>query len=124
MLMNMLIVALGGAVGAVLRYLTGLGALRVFGPGFPWGTFTVNLVGSFLMGLCFVLLAEKSGQARLLLMTGALGGFTTFSAFSLDAVTLWQRGAHLSAASYTFGTVILGFVGLIAGIAFAKGLTA
>ena len=93
MLSHLLQVALGGALGASARYLVGLGTLRLIGPGFPWGTLTVNVVGSFAMGLLVVVLAEVWGNRFApLLMTGLLGGFTTFSAFSLDAVALFERG--------------------------------
>ena len=98
MILTGLSVALGGAIGATLRWLTGQLTLRAMGPGFPWGTVAVNLLGSFLMGVMVVVLAEKGGnRAAPFLMTGVLGGFTTFSAFSLDAVTAaafssgWRR---------------------------------
>ncbi|MFJ5486868.1 CrcB family protein [Hansschlegelia beijingensis] len=83
-----LLVALGGALGSVARYLVNIASSRVFGMGFPWGTLTVNVVGGFAMGLLAALLALKGGsqEMRVFLMTGVLGGFTTFSAFSLDAV--------------------------------------
>jgi CrcB protein len=122
MLATLFLVALGGAIGAVARYLTGLGALRVMGPGFPFGTLTVNIVGSFLMGVVAVLVIDKSG-ARFspFLMTGLLGGFTTFSAFSLDAVSLWEKGATGGAAIYVVASVVLSLGGLVAGLAIARG---
>ena len=122
MISTLLQVALGGAVGAVARYLTGLGALRVFGAGFPVGTLAVNVLGSFLMGVLAVVLVQKSG-ARFspLLMTGLLGGFTTFSAFSLDAVALWEKGAAGAAAIYVVASVLLSIAGLIAGLTLARG---
>ena len=121
MIQNTLLVALGGALGASLRYLTGLGLTRALGHGFPYGTLAVNVVGSFLMGAVVVLAAER-GLTHLspLVVTGLLGGFTTFSAFSLDAVTLWQRGAVVPAALYVAGSVAGGLVALVAGIAFAR----
>lgn len=92
-------VALGGAIGATARYLTGTVAMRVMGPGFPWGTLTVNVVGSFLMGLLVIVLAERlDNRLAPFLMTGLLGGFTTFSAFSLDTWMLLEQGAPLKAA--------------------------
>lgn len=116
-------VALGGAVGASCRYLTNVGAMRLLGSGFPYGTMTVNVIGSFCMGLLVVTLAHKGGNAFApLLMTGVLGGFTTFSAFSLDAVTLYQRGDMMLAAIYVFASVAVGLVALIAGMAVARGV--
>ena len=93
MFLNLTYVALGGALGAVMRYLAGLGVIRLVGTGFPLGVVTVNIVGSFLMGL-FVVFAHRKGIIHLspLVMTGFLGGFTTFSAFSLEAVTLFEKG--------------------------------
>ena len=117
-------VALGGALGASARYLTGRATLHLFGPGFPWGTLVVNVVGSFLMGVLVVALAHLSANRLApLLMTGLLGGFTTFSAFSLDAVTLWERGQSLQAAGYVAASVILSIGALFAGLAVARSLT-
>ena len=110
-------VALGGALGASARYLTNVTATRVMGHGYPWGTLTVNVLGSFLMGVLVVVLAKKGGNAFApLLMTGLLGGFTTFSAFSLDAVTLFERGQAGSAALYVVASVTLSLAAIIAGI--------
>ena len=116
--MTIFYVALGGAFGAALRYLTSLVVA------FPFGTLAVNVVGSFAMGLAFVLIAQK-GLDRVVLfaMTGVLGGFTTFSAFSLDAFRLYERGDVGSAALYVVGSVILSLLGLVAGIALARGMT-
>lgn len=117
-------VALGGAIGAAGRYLTGLAALRLLGPGFPWGTLTVNVVGSFVMGVLVVTLAHLgANRFAPLLMTGILGGFTTFSAFSLDALTLWERGETLTAALYVGASVGLSLAAIIAGLALARSLT-
>ena len=117
-------VALGGAIGAAGRYLTGLAALRLLGPGFPWGTLTVNVVGSFVMGVLVVTLAHLgANRFAPLLMTGILGGFTTFSAFSLDALTLWERGETLTAALYVGASVSLSLAAIIAGLALARSLT-
>ena len=84
MITSIIQVAIGGAIGAVGRYLTGVAAVRVMGHGYPWGTLTVNIVGSFLMGVLIIVLMGKDGGVRMapLFMTGMLGGFTTFSAFS------------------------------------------
>lgn len=108
MLTNLLHVVLGGGIGAGLRYLTNVGALRLFGPGFPVATLVVNILGSFLMGLLVELLAQRGGQRLApFLMTGVLGGFTTFSAFSLDTMTLWQRGETALALVYVGMSVVL-----------------
>jgi len=108
MLTNLLHVVLGGGIGAGLRYLTNVGALRLFGPGFPVATLVVNVLGSFLMGLLVELLAQRGGQRLApFLMTGVLGGFTTFSAFSLDTITLWQRGETVPALVYVGMSVVL-----------------
>ncbi|MBT8408353.1 MAG: fluoride efflux transporter CrcB [Alphaproteobacteria bacterium] len=125
MISTLLQVALGGAIGASARYLAGVAAIRLLGPGFPWATVTVNIAGSFLMG-AFVVLAAHRGLTHMspLIMTGLLGGFTTFSAFSLDAVTLYERGAMAQAAGYVAGSVILSIAGLFAGMAVARALFA
>lgn len=114
-------VALGGASGAVLRYLTGLAAMRLIGPGFPWGTLIVNILGSFAMGVLVVVLAHLSGQRFApLLLTGFLGGFTTFSAFSLDAVTLYERGDVGLAMLYVLASVLFSIAALFAGLLIAR----
>ena len=111
-------VAAGGAIGAVLRFLTVQGAVRLFGAGVPLGTFAVNVIGSFVMGLAAVWLIERVGGARFapFLMTGILGGFTTFSAFSLDAFYLFEDGRYGVAAVYVIGSVALAIGALVAGI--------
>ena len=113
------LVALGGGIGAACRHLVNLGAHRLLGPGFPAGTMAVNILGSLLMGLLagwLALRASGSQDVRLFLGTGVLGGFTTFSAFSLDAAELWQRGAPESAAFYVLGSVFLSIAALLAGL--------
>ncbi len=115
-------VALGGAIGASLRYMTGVGTIRLFGPGLPWGTFVVNVVGSFIMGVVVVTLAHK-GMTRQLapfLMTGMLGGFTTFSAFSLDVLTMYERGDTTQAALYAAASVFLSLAAIILGLFAAR----
>ena len=122
MMTSLIQVALGGAIGASARYLTNVATFRFFGPGFPWGTVVVNVLGSFLMGVLVVVLAQLSGNRFApLLMTGVLGGFTTFSAFSLDAVTLWERGEALYAFGYMAGTVSVSIAALVAGLFVARG---
>jgi CrcB protein len=117
---HLLIVAAGGGIGAGLRHLANLAALRLFGPGFPWGTVFVNIAGSLAMGLLAGWLARRTGgssmEMRLFLATGILGGFTTFSAFSLDLAVLWQRGAIGAAAGYAIGSVVLSIAAVFAGI--------
>lgn len=125
MLWSALQVALGGALGAGGRYLVNRLAMHVLGAGFPWGTLAVNVMGSFAMGVVVVLLAHR-GAAHLvpLLATGVLGGFTTFSAFSLDAVLLWERGESLLSLGYVFASVLLSIAALVAGLLLARSLIA
>ena len=117
-------VALGGALGATLRYFAGLGVLRVFGPSpFPVATLGVNVLGSFFMGLFVIWVAERSaGSYSPFLMTGLLGGFTTFSAFSLDAVALYERGELGLAGLYVTASVLLSIAGLVLGMLVARGV--
>jgi CrcB protein len=123
MLTTLLQVAAGGALGAAARYLASVGTMRLLGPGFPWATLMVNVAGSFLMGALVVVLAHKGGtRPAPFLMTGVLGGFTTFSAFSLDALTLWERGEAGQAAAYVLGSVALSLAAITAGLALVRGL--
>jgi CrcB protein len=118
-----LLVALGGAIGSVLRYYVGQGALRLMGPAFPWGTLTVNVVGCFVIGVFAEMIARRFGASadlRLLLITGFLGGFTTFSAFSLDAISLFERGDLASGAAYMMASVGLSMLAVFAGLAVAR----
>ncbi|PYF10995.1 camphor resistance protein CrcB [Rhodobacter viridis] len=125
MIQTLLFVALGGALGSALRYLVNVSLPRLMGHGFPYATMVVNVVGSFAMGVLVVVLAMKGGNRFApFLMTGILGGFTTFSAFSLDAAKLWEAGEVTTAASYVVGTVVLGLAALFAGMAFARGFFA
>lgn len=119
MMTTVLSVALGGALGAVGRYLIGLAVA------FPLGTLTVNIVGSFVIGAVWVLLAAKGMQHWLpFLMTGFLGGFTTFSAFSLDTMRLVETGRIGAAGSYVLASVVLSLIACAAGLWLAKGMTA
>jgi len=114
-----LVVFLGAGLGGVLRQAVNVGAARLLGFGFPWGTLTVNIVGSIAMGLLAEFFVVRSGlpqELRLFLTTGILGGFTTFSTFTLDAVTLWDRGQWGLAVGYVSLSLILSLVGLVAGI--------
>lgn len=116
---NLLLVLIGGAFGAGLRHEVGRLSLRALGPGFPWGTLTVNLVGGLLMGLLAGTFARTGAneQLRLFIAVGVLGGFTTFSAFSLETFTMIQRGdvtmAALYASASVVGSVLLLFVGVM-----------
>jgi len=122
---QVLLVALGGGIGAGMRHLSGLLALRLLGPGFPFGTAFVNVVGSFVMGVFVELLARRLGaspELRLFFATGVLGGFTTFSSFSLDAAVLYERGDLALAAIYVFGSVALGIAALFAGLSLVRAI--
>ncbi|MBL3564009.1 fluoride efflux transporter CrcB [Rhodovulum sulfidophilum] len=105
---TLLQVALGGAIGSVGRYLSSVAATSLLGRGFPWGTIFVNVLGSFLMGVLIVVLAKKGGTSFApFFQIGLLGGFTTFSSFSLDAMTLFERGQAELAIAYVAGSLIL-----------------
>ncbi len=120
---NVLLVALGGGLGAALRHGVNLVALRLLGPNFPWGTFTINIAGSLAMGIFIELLARRfsgSEGLRLFVATGILGGFTTFSSFSLDFAVLWQLGAVGAALGYVAGSVALSLAAVFVGFWLAK----
>ena len=121
-----LLVFVGGGIGASLRHAVNLISARGLGTAFPWGTFLINISGSLVMGLIAGYLAFKGGASqpwRLFLMTGILGGYTTFSAFSLDAALLYERGEIGSALFYVLGSVVLSIAGLFAGLALVRHLT-
>lgn len=121
-----LIVGVGGAIGSMLRYAAGLLALRLWGAAFPWGTLTVNISGSFLIGilagLMLSLTTETQEATRLFAIIGVLGGFTTFSAYSLDSLLLLQKGEYLLAAGYILGSVILSILATALGYWFTRAL--
>jgi CrcB protein len=120
-----LLVAVGGAIGSLLRYYVGLGSLRLMGPGFPWGTLIVNVVGCFIIGVFAEMIMRRfnaSVELRLLLITGFLGGFTTFSAFSLDAITLFERGDVFAGGIYIAASVGLSMVAVMAGLGLMRAL--
>jgi fluoride exporter len=129
--MSFLLIFLGGGLGSMLRYLVGVQAASYFGPmtssqGWPWGTFLVNVIGCLAMGLCFRLLPfPETGEpnARLLLMTGVLGGFTTFSAFALDAAQLWMRQDLTGLSLYLAGTLFSTLAGVAIGLAIGKAVS-
>ncbi|WP_416907872.1 MAG: fluoride efflux transporter FluC [Polymorphobacter sp.] len=116
-----LLVALGGGVGAGLRYALGHWAMGVFGPGFPWGTWIINLGGSFLLGLLMARWGAESEAARLLLGVGLLGGFTTFSSFSVELVAMVGRGEAMIAAAYAVSSVAGGVMAAYLGIMLGRG---
>ncbi len=121
---NFLLVAAGGALGAGARHLVSGLFLRQVGSAWPWGTLVINVSGSLLLGLLVGVLAFRGGegqaQLRLLLGTGVLGGFTTFSAYSLETVQLIERGRFAPALIYALGSVALGVAGVFAGLWLAR----
>ncbi|GGB58247.1 putative fluoride ion transporter CrcB [Roseibium aquae] len=125
---HLLLVMLGGGLGAGARYLVSAATLRVFGPGFPVGTLAVNVIGSLLMGILIGWLvrhdASHASTLRSFLATGVLGGFTTFSAFSLDTAVLWERGEITLAMIYIAVSVLLSITAVFAGLALMRSLSA
>jgi CrcB protein len=116
-------IAAGGAMGATLRHFMNQLIGRIAGDGFPWHTMLINISGSFVMGLLVSLMALRwnvSNELRAFLTTGILGGYTTFSAFSLDFAVLVERKAYLLAGAYALGSVVLSLVAIFAGLALAK----
>jgi fluoride exporter len=112
-------VAIGGAIGSVARYGVGIGSGKLFGLAFPWGTLIINVVGSFLIGAfaeSFALRWDAPQAVRVFLTVGICGGFTTFSAFSLDTYVLIERGELWPAAAYAIGSVALSIGALVAGL--------
>src|SRR5580693_70244 len=125
--MNYLLVFIGGGLGSVLRHIVNVACAKCIGTTFPWGTFIINITGSTVMGLIAGYLAFKGAAAqpwRLFLMTGILGGYTTFSAFSLDTAVLYERGEIGLALFYVLGSVVFSIAGLFAGLALVRHLAA
>ncbi len=123
--MNYVLVFIGGGLGSTLRHVVNMVSSRYLGTAFPYHTFMINISGSIAMGLIAGYLAtrgEASQPARLFLMTGILGGYTTFSAFSLDAALLYERGEIALALLYVAGSVVLAIAGLFAGLALVRHL--
>ena len=122
--MNFLLVMAGGAVGSVGRYGVGKLTLAWLGPDYPWGTLAVNLIGGFLMGLLAGILARTGGSehTRLLLGVGVLGGFTTFSSFSLDTVLMIERGQWSVAITYALVSLIGSVLALFGGLYLVRAL--
>ncbi|MBJ6120279.1 fluoride efflux transporter CrcB [Sphingomonas mollis] len=121
---SLFLVMLGGALGSGARYLTGRATLALFGPDFPAGTLAVNLIGGLFMGLLAGILARTTAGEpwRLFLGVGVLGGFTTFSAFSLDVVSLAERGQPGIALGYALISVVGAVAALVAGLAISRSL--
>lgn len=122
--MGYVLVFLGGGLGAALRHGVNRAASVMFGPSIPAGTLIVNIVGSLAMGLLIGILAAVPGgtsqHLRLFVATGVLGGFTTFSAFSLDALTLWERGQPAAAFAYVVATLALSLAAIAAGYVISR----
>ncbi|CAN7185254.1 fluoride efflux transporter CrcB [Caulobacter sp. LjRoot300] len=121
---KLLLVAAGGALGSVARYLVGIQALRLFGSNWPYGTFIVNLAGGLLMGMLVGWLAHRGDanqeQWRVMLGVGVMGGFTTFSAFSLETALMIEKRAYAQAFTYTTASVILSVTAVFAGLLIAR----
>src|SRR5690348_16817835 len=118
-MMGYLVVFLGAGVGGMMRHAMNIWVARFAGTHFPMHTLVINVTGSLIMGLVtgwFAMKGAGTGHLRLFLATGILGGYTTFSAFSLDAVLLWERHEHLLAAYYVGGSVVISLIGLVAGL--------
>ena len=123
--MNYLYVFLGGGLGAALRYGLNIGVPRVLGTAFPWATLIINIVGCFAMGLIaawFILRPNLASEWRLFLATGILGGFTTFSAFSLDFAQLFERGDTGQAFAYATASVVISILACFAGLMLVRAL--
>jgi len=124
--MGYLVVFLGGGIGAAMRHGINLVVARLLGTAFPYGTLLINVTGSLIMGLVaayFAFKGDASQHWRLFLTTGILGGYTTFSAFSLDAALLYERGEVGLAALYVVASVALSILGLFAGLALVRQFT-
>ncbi|WP_061936435.1 fluoride efflux transporter CrcB [Aureimonas sp. AU22] len=124
-MLGFVLVALGGALGSVARYGMAVAAGRWFGTGFPFATLFVNVTGSFAMGVLIELIARHFStlpEVRLFLAVGVLGGYTTFSSFSLDAIALWEGGQQAVAILYILLSVVVGLAALMAGAALVRQL--
>ncbi|MBN7805243.1 fluoride efflux transporter CrcB [Agrobacterium rosae] len=124
-MLNIALVAIGGAIGSIARYLVGVWSVRLAGPNFPWGTLTVNVVGAFLIGLTVEVIARRfdaSSEMRVFLVTGVIGGFTTWSSFTLDAVVLFERGEIGLSALYLGASLLVSFAAIFAGLALGRAL--
>jgi fluoride exporter len=122
---QVVVLSVGGVLGVNARYWLGVAITRWTGPQFPWATFTINVTGSFAIGLFTVFLARWLPQhphARLLVVVGFLGGYTTFSSFSFESTTLWERGERGLCLTYMIGSVVAGFAAVLVGTALGRGL--
>ncbi len=118
-MLGYVVVFVGAGIGGAIRHAMNIWVARLMGTHFPWHTFLINISGSLVMGLVagyFALRGHAAGHLRLFLATGILGGFTTFSAYSLDAVLLWQRHEQLLSALYVGGSVVGAMGGLVLGL--------
>lgn len=125
-MVNILLVMAGGAIGSALRYLFGQLSFRLIGQGWPWGTLGVNIIGGFVMGLFAGWLAARAQggeHIRLFFAVGVLGGFTTFSSFSLEAMLMIERGELVSAASYALISVFASVAALALGLGLVRVVT-
>ena len=124
---NLLAILAGGGIGSVIRYIVTVGVTQRFGPGFPWATLLINVTGSLIIGIVFEMSQTRAiGMPpvwRLFLMTGILGGYTTFSTFSLDMVLLAGERAAGLALLYAVASVVLGLVAASAGVVFVRALS-
>lgn len=123
MLKTILAIACGGAIGALLRHGVNVALPKMLGADFPWSTLTVNVAGSFAIGVAITMFAhvgQPGQEIKLFLVTGLLGAFTTFSAFSLDFAVMWERGAALPAFGYVLASVILSISALFAAMALVR----
>jgi CrcB protein len=124
-LMQVGALSLGGVAGVNARYWLGLWVNRWVSPPFPWATFLINTTGSFLIGLLTMLLAQwlPHPHVRLLVVTGFLGGYTTYSTFAFESLTLWERGERGVGLAYVGATVVVGLLAVALGVALARSLT-
>ena len=124
-MLQLLVIGCGGAVGALIRYVLGFRITLLVGNAFPWGTLFVNIVGCFLAGLLLTLFVTRIPLSDLLrngLQIGLLGGFTTFSAFSIDAITLFDQGFWLRGVSYIVTSVIVSLLGAYLGVSVGRNI--
>jgi CrcB protein len=123
---TILAIGLGGGTGSIARYLTIVGCGRLCGTSFPWGTLAVNVLGSFVMGVLAEIFRRhilRDPVLAALLTTGFLGGYTTFSTFSLDVALLFERGELIAAGSYVAASVVLSLIAIGGGLALTRALT-
>jgi CrcB protein len=119
-MLSLAYVAVGGALGSMCRYMLMTGVTRYLSPSFPYGTFAANVLGSFLLGVLIAVIATmapaRARDLHLLLAVGFLGGFTTFSAFTMDAFMLMEKGLLMESILYVFGSFVVSLLAFIAGM--------